>query len=166
MTLAQETGKCPSSCPFKQHPPFPGTLRPQKTAWESAGPTSTLPGKDVQPHFTSLHHSHSGERTAKEAENSPSRIPRLSPWQASSLFCLPPRPLGWIHTRKKDGEQREEEGKKGGWWAAIVQILMKQPWDCSRLPWGPCQPSTASRVPAAHEDFYSFGIAELSFALF
>lgn len=29
-----------------------------------------------------------------------------------------------------------------------------------------CQPSCAPRMPAAHEGFYPFGIAELSLALF
>lgn len=47
----------------------------------------------------------------------------------------------------------------------IVLILMKGSGTLT-LSQRPSQPSCAPRMPAAHEDFYPFGIAELSLALF
>lgn len=56
------------------HPKHSVPMRPQPGSGDSP---STLPRKDVQLRFTSLHRSRSGERTTKEAGSGPSGIPHL-----------------------------------------------------------------------------------------
>lgn len=131
--LAQGTHHSQAPCTHKKPP------------WEPAGPRAALPGEDVRP-APPLGTTHSGERTAEEAEDSPSRTPHPC--------CLPPRPPGWIKVESSGGK------KVKGWMGSCRRA---DPHEAAR---GPCQPSAAPRAPAARRRYHPFGIAELSFALF
>lgn len=164
MTLAQEPEKSPSSCPSNSTHCSQAQRAHKSQSWRGLATAPRCLGRMCS-FISPLHTTHRGVNRPQRRWKMTRLEPHVSPCAGHHpcAACLLAPSGGCTPGRRMESRGRKVlEGVGVG---CLVPVLMEGSGTLS-LSQRPAQPSCAPRVPAAHEDFYTFGIAELSLGLF